>query len=511
MPDTGVDNSNSPFSSASPRLDYQINFTKTGTHYVWVRGYGGTGNDRVHVGLDGAEVSTADRIGDFGAAFQWRNKDASGVLATINVTTTGLHTVNVWMARDGFRFDKLLLTTNAAYDPSTVNSGNGPAISKQSVVEPNVPSYLFPKFARANLGAGVSFDTLGMQFRDRRYSRASWDDFPKPFQLAAGSHLVFDKLADRPDTFDTVRVQLWSDKNNDGVYNPATDGPLLDTGEWLSAELHNRRFYATTRKTAASTEQLRLYLAPLRSTASGTGNFTGTNKLQEQLLTANLGSADSTLQFEITHRRQKKVTKFGVFSIDVVAGGSGYTSSPTVTIAAPPAGTGHRTATATVAVSGGKVTGFTVTDPGYGYTTVPAVTLSGGGGSGASAKANLEDSIAKWAHPLGISVQQLMVQKPTIRKGDLAAICLNFGRVTDSMLRVHAEDFWGYERSLQATPALKDSPDFQEKMQSTSAYLMGMAYYERVSRFKDTDEQLHKARVLSMYAAGLSKTQLLPR
>lgn len=505
MPEAGTDNSNAGFSSASPRLDYQINFTKTGTHYVWVRGYGGTGNDRVHVGLDGAEVATADRIGDFGASFQWRNKDTANVVVTINVPSTGLHTVNVWMARDGFRFDKLLLTTNASYDPSTVNSGNGPAISKQSAVEPNVPSHMFPKFARANLGADVSFDALGMQFRDRRYSRASWDEFPKPFQLAAGSHLVFDKLADRADTFDTVRVQLWSDKNNDGVYNSGTDGTLLDTGEWLSAELHNRRFYAATRKTGSSAEQLRIYLAPFRSTATGTGNFAGTNKLEEQLLTASLGSADNTLQFEITHRRQKKVSKFGVVMVDVVVGGTGYTSAPTMTIAAPPTGTGHRTATATATVSGGKVTGFTITDPGYGYATAPAVTFSGGGGSGASAKANLEDVIAKWTHPLGVSVSQLTVQKPTIQKGDLAAICLNFGRVTDPMLRVHAEDFWGFERALQATPSLKDNPDFQEKMQSTSAYLMGMAYYERVSRFKETDERLHKARVLSMYAAGLSK------
>jgi RHS repeat-associated protein len=505
MPEAGTDNSNAGFAATSPRLDYQINFTKTGTHYVWVRGYGGTGNDRVHVGVDGAEVTTADRIGDFGAAFQWRNKDTANVVATINVTTTGLHTVNVWMARDGFRFDKLLLTTNASYDPSTVNSGNGPAISKQSPVEPNVPSHLFQRYARANLGANVSFDTLGMQFRDRRTSRASWDEFPKPFQLASGNHLVFDKLADRSDTFDTVRVQLWSDKNNDGVYNAGTDGTLLDTGEWLSAELHNRRFYASTRKTGASAEQLRLYLAPYRASATGTGNYAGTNKLQEQLLTATLGSTDNTLQFEITHRRQKKVSKFGVVTADVVAGGTGYTSAPAVTIAAPPVGTGHRTATATATVSGGKVTGFTLTDPGYGYATAPAITLTGGGGSGASAKANLEDVIAKWTHPLGVSVSQLTVQKPTIQKGDLAAICLNFGRVTDPMLRVHAEDFWSFERSLQVTPSLKDDPNFQEKMQSTSAYLMGMAYYERVSRFKETDERLHKARVLSMYAAGLSK------
>lgn len=45
-----------------------------------------------------------------------------GVPATVNVATTGVHVVNVWMREDGFVFDKLLLTTNS----SVVPSGSGP-------------------------------------------------------------------------------------------------------------------------------------------------------------------------------------------------------------------------------------------------------------------------------------------------------------------------------------------------------------------------------------------------
>jgi len=59
------------------------------------------------------------------------------------------------------------------------------------------------------------------------------------------------------------------------------------------------------------------------------------------------------------------------------SGGSGYTSAPTVTIAAPAGG--GITATATAVISGGKVTAINVTNPGSGYTSPPAVTLSGGG------------------------------------------------------------------------------------------------------------------------------------
>lgn len=58
--------------------------------------------------------------------------------------------------------------------------------------------------------------------------------------------------------------------------------------------------------------------------------------------------------------------------------GAGYTSAPTVTISAPNLLTGTQ-ATATATVSGGVVTGFTITNVGSGYTSNPTVTLTGGG------------------------------------------------------------------------------------------------------------------------------------
>lgn len=67
--------------------------------------------------------------------------------------------------------------------------------------------------------------------------------------------------------------------------------------------------------------------------------------------------------------------------IEVTAGGSGYTSAPTVTIT----GDGS-SATATATISGGSVTAIAVTNVGSGYTQA-SVTISGGGGSSATAKA----------------------------------------------------------------------------------------------------------------------------
>ncbi|EIY2761543.1 TPA: hypothetical protein MAA82_004088 [Klebsiella pneumoniae] len=68
-------------------------------------------------------------------------------------------------------------------------------------------------------------------------------------------------------------------------------------------------------------------------------------------------------------------------SIAVTAGGSGYTTAPTVTIS----GGGGTGALATATVSGGSVTKISVLYKGFGYTTAPTIAISGGGGSGATA------------------------------------------------------------------------------------------------------------------------------
>lgn len=75
-----------------------------------------------------------------------------------------------------------------------------------------------------------------------------------------------------------------------------------------------------------------------------------------------------------------------VGSVAVTAGGTGYTSAPTVAFSAPTSGT---TATGTAVIQNGKVVSVTITNPGSGYTAAPSVTFTGGGGSGAAATAKL--------------------------------------------------------------------------------------------------------------------------
>ena len=73
-----------------------------------------------------------------------------------------------------------------------------------------------------------------------------------------------------------------------------------------------------------------------------------------------------------------------VASVTITNAGSGYTTAPTISFAAP---TGTP-ATAVAQITGGVLTGFTITG-GSGYTTAPTVALSGGGGTQAYASATV--------------------------------------------------------------------------------------------------------------------------
>ncbi|HHJ13189.1 MAG TPA: hypothetical protein ENJ79_02270, partial [Gammaproteobacteria bacterium] len=111
----------------SPHLTYQIKFSHTGVHYVWVRGYGPGNNDNsVHVGLDGIALSSSDRIGDFTESWSWTKATMDNVDATIEIQTAGVHTLDVWMREDGFVIDKILLTTDPDYVPVGVGPPESP-------------------------------------------------------------------------------------------------------------------------------------------------------------------------------------------------------------------------------------------------------------------------------------------------------------------------------------------------------------------------------------------------
>jgi hypothetical protein len=99
---------------------------------------------------------------------------------------------------------------------------------------------------------------------------------------------------------------------------------------------------------------------------------------------------DPSLTFGGLHylRTKSGVTGGAVVNVWVGAsGGSGYTTAPTVTFVNPAGATGA--SAYAVISSGGSVTSIVLTSGGSGYTTAPTISLTGGGGSGAQAYAEI--------------------------------------------------------------------------------------------------------------------------
>ncbi len=70
-------------------------------------------------------------------------------MATINIPSTGVHTVNLWMREDAVMVDKLVLTTDATYVPS----GFGPTESERPS---SLPAAIFDTFEDGSLAQRAS-------------------------------------------------------------------------------------------------------------------------------------------------------------------------------------------------------------------------------------------------------------------------------------------------------------------------------------------------------------------
>ncbi len=113
----------------SPQLQFTVNFTSTGTHYVWIRGNADTNNDdSLFAGIDGTAGNIASSLsGTYPTGWQWSNAPQSGSAApTVNVPSTGNHTVNIWMREDGLRVDRVILTTATTFTPTLGNAWHIP-------------------------------------------------------------------------------------------------------------------------------------------------------------------------------------------------------------------------------------------------------------------------------------------------------------------------------------------------------------------------------------------------
>ena len=115
----------SDYAANSERLEYEINFVKTGPHYVWILGWGASGSDdSCHAGLDGEATPLSDRMSGWNNQYEWNNgRYQRPEPSQIEITSTGIHTLNIWVREDGLIIDKIVLTTNPDFTLTSNEEG----------------------------------------------------------------------------------------------------------------------------------------------------------------------------------------------------------------------------------------------------------------------------------------------------------------------------------------------------------------------------------------------------
>lgn len=181
----------------------------------------------------------------------------------------------------------------------------------------DTPSEIFPMFVENTLRAShpaLSISDLGVQIKNRRHLYARWEDFPQPWAVTEenGQITQRESFADTPDTFDTVSIQVWSDRGPNPNNVCDVGEPNIETGDLRTLDLHNRRLLIRHEKTGANAHNLIVSLAAFRPTATGTGTFADPDLLNKQVATVALDSSDDALRVKTTFKRHRSLP--GTFS-----------------------------------------------------------------------------------------------------------------------------------------------------------------------------------------------------
>jgi len=116
LPDNGA-NEDDPDYEDTPFVDYQVNFVRTGKHFVWVRGLGVDDGDTCHIDLDKRELDNCREMEIEKDRWNWTSESDDDDHAYFEIKEPGLHTVSLCMREDGCIVDKIVLTTNSMYRP----------------------------------------------------------------------------------------------------------------------------------------------------------------------------------------------------------------------------------------------------------------------------------------------------------------------------------------------------------------------------------------------------------
>ena len=121
------------------QLQYDIVFTKTGTHVIWYRAGGDSGNDdSMWLHVDGERPpnrttgNQASMTGFNGNIFAWKSKaqDGGGQM-TFDIDDPGLHTIAVARREDGAYVDKFIITTDSSFNPDDFGEFGPPSTPRE--------------------------------------------------------------------------------------------------------------------------------------------------------------------------------------------------------------------------------------------------------------------------------------------------------------------------------------------------------------------------------------------
>ncbi|HEY8964835.1 MAG TPA: DUF6531 domain-containing protein, partial [Candidatus Methylacidiphilales bacterium] len=265
----------------------------------------------------------------------------------------------------------------------------------------------------------VNISQVGVNIYDRKNNFTDWSQFPRPWQTPAiSSANLKENLAAIPNIFDTVSIQVYSDRNGNG--SPDSGEPILSTGDLRMVDLHNRRLLFYAQQTGTNTHNMILSLEPYRPSATETSAFNESTLLGKQTISTGLNSSDDAIQFAIDYKRHRQISS---------------SSAPTT----------------------------------------------------------------YWPLFLGFYENLEVKDSRPLRKGDMAALCLDYGRVTSKMIEAQTEKYQAYQQ--QSGSGTVDP----ETASGTPLYLMGQTYYYKMSQLIASTEALTKTQAISWHAHGFSK------
>lgn len=354
--------------------------------------------------------------------------------------------------------------------------------------ENQTPGHLFMLDLQKTLNPkGLSISQVGVNFRDRKHLRDSWDKFPTPpvitpvGTLIAGtstpaSYAISSKLADSTSPadplYDLVEISLIGEGGDPQNIN--IQKKIQQTVTVRVMDLHNRKAVLQTEVAGGNSFGQAQMDVVLKLDPYDIGDFSGTSEDTFKYYTRPIDPPiNGPIQLPDIRFQERPWTGLTMRN--------GQKKSLRVWSSSP----------VQISIRYIRHRRF---QPAF---SLEQDQLKNGG----------------WAHYLGIRNIDLGTNRaeaaPTVseyKAGSLSTLCLNTGRVTSKMVELHVRRY----RDLQKKKGIGTSsvshltPEEFDSLQSSLPYIMGMTYYQRLSESVSKLSNLFKINMLSMHAHGFS-------